>query len=180
MFEFGFGSGSSGVRIEFGSDMSRVQIELGSIDINQYFFFYKRLYFLVFQAKNEQDPSAISALMQALKLDPGNKEAIIALAASLTNESMQSQACYALQGIQCILTYLYNLFWIMRPTTQIVRCDIQKRYLNSTLHHNTAGVTVPNQIIQAVRFCQSFVGNIAIRLPRNFVVNCIEPTANHI
>ena len=41
--------------------------------------------------------------MQALKLDPGNKEAIIALAASLTNESMQSQACYALQGS----TYLY-------------------------------------------------------------------------
>ena len=51
-----------------------------------------------FQAKNERDPSAISALMQALKLDPGNQEAIIALAASLTNESMQSQACYALQG----------------------------------------------------------------------------------
>ena len=44
--------------------------------------------------------------MQALKLDPGNKEAIIALAASLTNESMQSQACYALQGI----TYLYSTY----------------------------------------------------------------------
>ena len=37
--------------------------------------------------------------MQALKLDSGNREAIIALSASLTNESMQSQACYALQGI---------------------------------------------------------------------------------
>ena len=51
-----------------------------------------------FQAKNEQDPSAIAALLQSLRLDPGNCEAIIALAASLTNESMQSHACYALQG----------------------------------------------------------------------------------
>jgi len=49
------------------------------------------------QAKNEQDPSAIAALLQSLRLDPGNCEAIIALAASLTNESMQSHACYALQ-----------------------------------------------------------------------------------
>ena len=36
--------------------------------------------------------------MQSLRLDGGNCEAIIALAASLTNESMQSHACYALQG----------------------------------------------------------------------------------
>lgn len=50
------------------------------------------------QAKNEQDPSAIAALMQSLRIDPGNCEAIITLAASLTNESMQAHACYALQG----------------------------------------------------------------------------------
>ena len=36
--------------------------------------------------------------MQSLRLKPDNPEAIIALAASLTNESMQAHACYALQG----------------------------------------------------------------------------------
>jgi hypothetical protein len=41
---------------------------------------------------------AISALMKAVKADPQNSEAIVSLAASLTNESMQSHACYALLG----------------------------------------------------------------------------------
>ena len=53
---------------------------------------------ILFQAKNERDPAAIAALMQSLRLEPKNSEAIISLAASLTNESMQQHACYALQG----------------------------------------------------------------------------------
>ena len=50
------------------------------------------------QAKNEQDPLAIAALNKSLSLDPKNLEAILALAASLTNESNQAHACYALKG----------------------------------------------------------------------------------
>jgi len=70
------------------------------------------------QAKNEQDPAAIAALKRALSLaiepdgaasasaagDPeaaaladGRSEAIMTLAASLTNESYQAHACHALQ-----------------------------------------------------------------------------------
>ena len=49
------------------------------------------------QAKNEQDIAAISALKESLRLDPKNIDAILALAASLTNESSQADACYALK-----------------------------------------------------------------------------------
>ena len=51
------------------------------------------------QAKNEQDPMAIAALKKGPSLDPKNMDAVMSLAASLTNESLQSHACYALQGI---------------------------------------------------------------------------------
>ena len=39
----------------------------------------------------------ISALKESLRLDPKNIDAILALAASLTNESSQADACYALK-----------------------------------------------------------------------------------
>ena len=61
----------------------------------------KALYFtlhILQQAKNEQDPLALAALRQSLKLEPKNLEAILSLAASFTNESYQAHACHALQG----------------------------------------------------------------------------------
>ncbi|XP_049806603.1 peroxisomal targeting signal 1 receptor [Schistocerca nitens] len=49
------------------------------------------------QALNEQDPAAIICLMQTLKLDPYNINALKALAISLTNENYPNHACYILE-----------------------------------------------------------------------------------
>ncbi|KAF7638278.1 hypothetical protein Mgra_00002252 [Meloidogyne graminicola] len=53
-------------------------------------------------AENEQDPKAISALRNSIKLSPRNGKAILALSVSLANESFECLALHELNKFICI------------------------------------------------------------------------------
>lgn len=92
------------------------------------------------QAKNERDTSAIAALLQTLRLDPGNAEAIIALAASFTNESMQMHGCLALQdwiAVKEAAKHPGGGAILGQPKLQILSTKITSSFMSRELHQQT-------------------------------------------
>lgn len=98
------------------------------------------------QAQNEQEDPAIKALRRCISLDPNNTDALLALAVSFTNESMQQQACQTLRQWMKVhpnyqhlrgdvssadQDFLNSSYWVSSVASRELFMEVQELFMNA-------------------------------------------------